>query len=109
MPKARAKAKASAMSADDPGEPTKEQVAAAMCIWEALPDELLEKLRPHVLHLENSGVSRERTLATVIANIDYYAKKAPSAASSSTTAASGNCKYCGKNVYQPYVQYNGTT
>ena len=62
----------------DPAEPTNEQVAAAMQIFEGLPEMLAASLRPILMDLtEVQGMTHERALVTVLANIDYYIQRAP--------------------------------
>ena len=65
----------------DPGcppEPTAEQTAAAMRVWEGLPEVLRAVLRLHLAHMDEHGVGRERALVTTLANIDHYATTPPS-------------------------------
>ena len=57
--------------------PTTVEVAAAMRIWENLPDCFTALLRPCVLLLVEQQYSREYALVTVIANADYFARIGP--------------------------------
>ncbi len=53
---------------------------AATRIFEGLPEERAALLRPHWDHMTQHGVSRERALVTVLANMDHYSQTPPSQA-----------------------------
>ena len=54
-------------------EPTTLEVAAAMRIWEGLPEPFLNLLRPCVIYLAEE-YGRNKALVVVIANADEFAR-----------------------------------